>query len=123
MTDDRGLLDQPIVREQADAAAAGIAEQQFTVDELVANHLATLQQRAQRGGERFAACQKPDPRRGVGENHRYADLRSRRRGASWAPASVPRKARRRWLAACRIRASRPYSVARHPTSEFSANVA
>ena len=84
------------------------------MNEVVTQDFVTRQEAIQLACAGLASGQKPDPDRGIHENHGLA-LRlfddGRRRGTGFAPGSELLKARRRSYAACRMSASRPRRTA------------
>src|SRR6516162_5284442 len=78
-----------------------IPDEEFSIDEVVAARLVAAQKAVQFSRIWCPVRQKPNPDGGVDQDNHAAECavdaaRSRRRGTSRAPGSVPRRARSRW---------------------------
>ena len=108
-------MDLGIRREHPGTRPSAVTDQELALDEIVAQYLVIRQEPVQCTGVRCSPGQKPDPDRGIDQDH-YATRRlraglSRRRGVACAVGSDPRNARRRSYAARRRSASSPRRTA------------
>jgi hypothetical protein len=96
---DHGHLMYPLVGGQELPAASSVANEEFSIDQLVPHHLIETEEPVQLGRKGRPVGKEPNPHGRVHQNHQ-AFLRlgaglSRRLGTSRARGSLPRRARSR----------------------------
>src|ERR1017187_6486291 len=106
-----GGLMHPLVGGQELPAASSVANEKFSIDQLVPRHFLETEESVQLGRVRRPAGKEPNPHGSVHQDHqatlRLGDGLSRRLGTSRARGAGPRRVRRRSYAAWRTRASSP----------------
>ena len=96
---DDGCLMHPIVSGQELAAASSVANEEFSIDQLVPRHFIETEESVQLGRIGRPVGKEPNSHGRVHQDHqatlRLGDDLSRRLGTSRARGSAPRRARRR----------------------------